>query len=170
MGAPVVAVNKSILLAKRIFSLPNDFLCILGGEGAWHLCHPTEAVIEYFLGTRKPSEAAKIRDQLAQPFLQRTYNQGRISPIYHYMLDPDSLHEGEEYRDSLFQVEMQVDGKKQRSHVTFFQGRLFSVELPKPLKFYKGKSIVFGDVKPGKTSQSITRAINRLEHGRDDDI
>jgi hypothetical protein len=85
------------------------------------------------------------------------------------MLDPDSLLEGEEYRDSLFQVEMQVDGKKQRSHVTFFQGRLFSVELPKPLKFYKDKSIVFCDVKPGKTSQSITRAIDRLEHGRDND-
>ena len=166
-----MAVNRTKLLLTRALKFPGDLIGHLCGEGDWHLSNTTKAIIEHFITTRNDNESALLKMQLSQPFFQAKWNGGRVNPIFYYLFDEKTSLKDEEYHnESLFQIEISVDGKKQRSNIMFVGGRLFSVELPKPLKFYEGKSITFGDVKRGRTSQSITRAIDRLEHGRDDDI
>lgn len=151
----------------RIVKFPNDFLFALTNDGGWKLKYPTNAIVEHFIATRCPPHATKLKEQLSQPFVQHWWNEGRINPIFHYLIDPDSLLEGEEYQDTLFRVAMVVDGRKQNANVVFGKGRIYSVELPKPIKFYKGKNIEFGAVTRDNMRQSMTRAIDRLEHGKD---
>ena len=166
-----MAVSKTKLLLKRALKFPGDLIGYLCGEGDWRLSNTTKAIIEHFIASRNDYESALLKMQLAQPFFQAKWNGGRVNPIFYYLFDEKTSLQPEEYHnDSLFQIEISVDGKKQRSNIMFVDGRLFSVELPKPLKLYEGKSITFGEVKRGKTSQSITQAIDRLEHGRDDDV
>lgn len=54
---------------------------------------------------------------------------------------------------------MRVNGKKLRANVTFASGRLYAVELPKPIKLYRDKSVELGAVLHGSQRQSRTRAI-----------
>jgi hypothetical protein len=164
----VVAVNNIYISLKRILRFPHELLCFLERDGCWKLCFPTDLIIGHFINSCGEVDAAAIRLQLSQPFFQRTYNNGLVNPIYHYALDPNSLLKDERYQDSLFRVEMVIDGKKQFANVEFVAGRLFSVELRKPIKFYKGKNLSFGEITIGKSSQTITRAIDRSEHGRDE--
>jgi hypothetical protein len=162
-----VAVNSVKRAFIRILRFPNDCLFALTRDGGWKLRHPTDVIINHFIDSRNQSDAAKLRDQLSQPFVQRWWIKGRINPIFHYLLDPDSLLDGEEYQNSLFRIELVVDGKKQHANITFGGGRIYSVELPKPIKLYKGKDLQFGAVTRGNNRQSMTRAIDRLEHGKD---
>jgi hypothetical protein len=157
------------LCIKQVLSFPNDVLWYLGRDGDWKLKYPTDVLISHLTNSLSTSDAEKIRSQLVQPFMQHWWHKGRINPIFYYALDPESLLDSEEYQEGLFRVEMLVDGKKQRANVTFIAGRLYSVELPKPLKFYDGKSLILGTVTRGKSGQSITRSIDRFEHGRDAD-
>lgn len=165
-----MAVSKFLLTLRRALSLPNDLLFYLRSNGDWKLRHPTEVIIEHFLTKIDRADAAKISAQLSQPFMQHWWHKGRINPIFHYILDPETLLEDAAYAEDLYRVEMFVDGKKHWANINFVTGRLYSVELPKPFKFYEGKAIALGDIKRGKASQSITRAIDRLEHGRDDEV
>ena len=123
----------------------------------------------HFINSRDQVTATKLNEQLAQPFVQHWWHKGRINPIFYYALDPDSLLDGAEFREGLFCVEMLVDGKKQRAKVTFYHGRIYSVQLPKPFDFYKDKSIILGKVTTKRANQSGERAVDRLEHWRDND-
>lgn len=165
-----MAVSEVMLALRRALSFPNDLLFYLTRDGDWKLRYPTDVVIEHFLTKIDASNRAKIVAQLKQPLVQRWWHKGRINPIFHYVLDPETQLEDAAYKDDLYRIEMFVEGKKQWANITFVDGKLFCVELAKPFKFYESKSIIFGDVKRGKTSQSITRAIDRLEHGRDNDV
>ena len=165
-----MAVNKFALVLRRLISLPNDLLFITTCDGSWKLRYPTDIIIRHFLARVDHAHAEKISAQLRQPFIQHWWHKGRINPIFHYILDPETLLEDAAYSEDLYRVEMLVDGKKQWANINFVTGRLYSVELPKPFKFYEGKAIALGDIKRGKPSQSITRAIDRLEHGRDDEV
>lgn len=163
-----MAVNNLALLFTRVVKFPNHLLGFVCSEGSWTLAYPTNIIVEHFTASRSSDDASKIRQQLSQPFFQSRWNKGRINPIFYDLLDPESLLNGEDYQgESLFRVEMRVESKKQFANVEFVNGRLFSVELPKPIEFYKGKEITFGAVTKGKTSQSFTPAIDRSEHGRD---
>jgi hypothetical protein len=163
-----MAINKMAVALKRLLSFPNDLLFYLTRDGDWKLRFPTDIIIDHFVANLGAMDAEKIRSQLSQPLVQHWWHKGLINPIFHYQLDPDSLLEGQDYEDGLFRVEMFVDGKKQRANITFITGRLYSVELPKPIKFYEGKSLTFGTITSGKSNQSTTRIIDRLEHGKDE--
>lgn len=164
-----VAVNRIELAIKRLIGLPNDLLFFLTGDGDWKLRFPTQEIIDFLLTSLPPADVDMIRRQLAQPFVQHWWHKGRVNPIFYYALDPETLLKGEAYQDGMFRVEMFVDGKKQRAHVTFVAGRLYSVELPKALKFYQGKTIAFGAVTRGRSNQSLTQTMDRLEHGSERD-
>ena len=161
-----MAVDKSLLALKRLMCFPNDLLFFLTRDGDWKLRFPTDQIIGHLLTALPAPQADLIRQQLAQPLVQHWWHKGRINPIFHYVLDPDSVLQDEAFQKGLYQVEMLVDGKKQNANVKFVAGRLYSVELPQPFKFYRGKTITFGEVKRGKSSQSYTRALDRLEHGK----
>lgn len=165
-----MAVNKVKLVLMLVLRFPSEALLrIPFRDGFWGMRQPTRMIANHFIGSRNEVDSRKLNEQLLQPFFQSWWNQGRINPIFHYLLDPESLLEGEEYQDGLFRVEMRVEGKKQHANVVFVTGRLFSIELPKPIKFYKDKEIQLGAVKRGNNRQSVTRAIDRLEHGKDFD-
>jgi hypothetical protein len=161
-----VAVSELNLFIKRLASLPNDALGFLTREHGWQLRYPTNIIISHFLSAINEADADMIRAQLAQPWRQSWWLKGRINPIFHYLLEPATLLTDPFYEDGLFLIAMRVDGKKLNANVTFATGRLYSVELPKPFAFFKNKELVLGEVTRGNPRQSISRAIDRSEHGR----
>jgi hypothetical protein len=69
------------------------------------------------------------------------------------------------FEDALFRVRLTVNGRRETANVTFYKGFVFSVETKQYRKFYKDKEVEVTDVAEGKPKQSITRAIDRREHG-----
>jgi hypothetical protein len=160
-----VAVNKFQLYSRLLFRLP--FQAIFGFPFWRHfrrLRYPTNLVIRHFIAGCSAEDAIKLDAQLAQPFYQQWWLKGRINPIFYYALDPETLLESPEYQESLFRVEMRVDGKKLFTNIEFSRGRLYSVQLPRPILFFKDKEIILGVVTHGTLKQSYTRAIDRVEH------
>jgi len=108
-----------------------------------------------------------VGQQLAQRyFIERSNN--RINRFSFYDPNDDLRVPDEAFSDLLIKVKFRVDGRRQTAHVTFYKGNLFSIEFKKPGKFYLGKNLEIGDVEIGKPSQSFTRAIDRLEHGKNE--
>jgi hypothetical protein len=164
-----VAVNSGLLLLKRTLSFPNDVLFILGGSGSWRLQFPVKEIVAHFVAGLPVHEADMIRQQLAQPHMHRWWLKGRLNGIYFYSLDSDTLLDDPAYKDCLFQIEMRVDGRRQRAEVAVFRGHISGVDLPKPASFYRGKTLEFGAVKRAQRQKSIAHALDRLEHGRGED-
>jgi hypothetical protein len=161
----VVAIDAKALL-KFPLKLLGDFDRWLWRSGTWGLRTPLGEIAYHVANFLPPTDGEKLRAQLSQFFFQSWYSGGRINPIFHYALDPKNLLYDELYKNALFHVEMMIDGKKQRANAIFYSGRLFSIELPKPIKFYKGKTVQLGTVTRGNPRSTMTRAIDRKEHGR----
>lgn len=70
----------------------------------------------------------------------------------------------------LFKVDFIVDGQKRKAQVGFYKGRIHGVEIKKPRSFFKDKSYRVGAVADGKPTDSFTRAIDRVDHGKETDF
>jgi hypothetical protein len=160
-------VNAANLIIHIPIKLLGDILRWLSFEGSWSLAYPTDKIANHLALSLPEIDRSRLCRQLSQFFFQSRYNKGRINPIFHYALDPKDLLDRELYHDALFQIEMLVDGKKQRANATFYSGRLHSIELPKPIAFYSHKAVQLGSVTRGDPRSTMTRAIDRLEHGRE---
>lgn len=160
-----VAVSRWTMLYRPI-KLVGDSMRWAERGGSWRLRWPTDQIVEHVLQALPEPDARKIREQLAQPFFQSWFNNGRINPIYYYNLDPSTLLEGDKFIEASFRTKMKVDGKELRANFTIHDGRFFSVELPKPFSFFNGKALDLEDVTRGRSSDSYTRAIDRQGHGR----
>lgn len=161
----MVAIDAKALL-KFPLKLLGDFDRWLWRSGTWGFRVPLGEIAYHVASSLPLADGEKLRAQLSQFFFQSWYNGGRINPIFHYALDTKNLLDNEAYNDALFHVEMIVEGKKQRANAIFYSGRLFSIELPKPIKFYQGKPLQLGTVTRGNPRATMTRAIDRQEHGR----
>lgn len=164
----IVAVSKFHLYSRMLVRLPFQ---VIFGFPFWNhfrkLRYPTNLVINHFIANCSAEDANRLKSQLAQPFYQQWWLKGRINPIFYYALNPETLLDGPDYQEGIFRVEMRVDDKKLWANIEFARGRLYSIQLPKPISFFKDKRIDLGDVAPGKQNQSYTRIIDRIEHGQD---
>lgn len=93
---------------------------------------------------------------------------GRINAFYFREKVP--LIDDPGYSDKLFKVELFIEGKKHTAHVTFYKGRIFSVELKIPRKLYKDKEYRVGAVTEGRPKDTFTAVIDRAAHGMETDI
>ena len=126
-----------------------------------------QQLLNVFVPTLEPNIQLVVERQLKESFYMQFWHGGRISPFFFRdpKLPPELRLPDPAFADRLYKIEMFVDGRKQHAHVTFYQGRIFSLEFKKPFKFYKGKDVRFGAVTLGKPKQTLTNAIDRREHG-----
>lgn len=156
-------------LSKLFWSI-NRFSGYLSGYGAWKMRPLHRQLLDAFLPSLDADLRAVVERQIAQPFYMQFWNQGRINPFFFTPLEmePALRIADPAFVDRPYKVELYVDGRKQHAHVTFFEGRIFSVEFKKPSKFYKVKEIRFGAVTLGKPKHSMGAVLDRYAHGRDD--
>jgi hypothetical protein len=142
---------------------------IVYGQGDCKVTPLQQLLLNAFLPTLNAEIHSIIEQQLSKPYKISFFNDGRISPFYfkNPKLTPELLIPDPAFSDRLYKVEMFVDGLKQHAHVTFFEGRIFSIEFKKPFSFYKGKDIRFGVVTLGNSKGSFTESMDRHEHGKD---
>lgn len=159
--------SKSLI--ARAFQAFSDFTEVVGGSGAWKLKPLHQQLLDALLSRLEPDLRVLLEQQLEQPFFMQFLHGGRISSFYfkHFRLPREIRLPFPDFDDRLYKVEMLVDGRKQQAHVVFASGRIYMLELKKPLKFYKGKEVKFGATTLGKSRNSYTGALDRLEHGGD---
>lgn len=157
-------VARSLRHAFRLFNHVQHFLF---GGGTWALSSCERVIVEAAIGFFPSEIQERLRKQLARPFfVERSGSGGRIHVLRRYG-DLDELKVGAaEFADLLVIVRIAVDGKEENAHVTFYKGFLFSIEFRRPSSVYLKKSLAVKSVRLGKTKQSFTNAIDRLEHGR----
>jgi hypothetical protein len=97
-------------------------------------------------------------------------SEGRINRIFFSRPDLLPVINDPSFADKLFRVELLIGGKKHLAHVTFYEGRIFSVELKEPRKSYKDKQFRIGVVSEGKTKDSFAEVVDRAAHGRNTEI
>lgn len=91
---------------------------------------------------------------------------GRINVFYFYDVKKIPLIADPEFANKLYRIELFIDGKRHVAQVTFYMGRIFSVELKIPRKSYKDKEYRVGVVTEGQPKDSFTKVIDRAAHGR----
>lgn len=143
----------------------NHLLHFLWGDGSWRLTALEQQIIDAVVEILPGSIAEVARRQLEQDFFVERIPAGRINVIRYYDFNDDSRISEPDYADKLFKVRISVDGKAQTAHVTFYKGRIFSVEFPKPRRSYTAKKVVIRDVVEGSPKESYTHVIDRAEHG-----
>lgn len=154
-------------LRKAVTAL-GDLAYSVSGTGSRSTKPYEQELIDSVLGTLDAAASDKVRAQLQTPFFVDRTNK-RIHTIW-FDAQLDELRlEDAEFADCLFKVFMNVNGRRQTGRVTFYKGYIFSVETPKPEKFYRDVKVEVVKVERGKLSESLTGAIDRLEHGRSDD-
>ncbi len=142
------------------------FITYLSGEGSWRLREHEKIILNAVISKLSENHRKLVEQQLKEKFFIERIPDGRINVFRFYQPKPDLKIEDEEFDDLLFKVYIIVNGKKQISHVVFYRGYLFSIEMKKPGKFYRGEDLAIEKVLKGKSSQSYTEAIDRLEHGK----
>ena len=148
-------------LLRRLSHLIH-FLC---GDGTWRL-HPHERqVIAAVVESLRVDEAEAVRRQLGESFFVERMPEGRINVFRYYEVDQNLGIGDARFADCLFKLHIEIDGKSQTAHVTFYKGWIFSVEFKKPGKFYSGKQILIRGVAEGPPRESYTRVIDRGAHG-----
>ncbi|MBK8631690.1 MAG: hypothetical protein IPN84_16315 [Sphingomonadales bacterium] len=139
----------------------------LSGDGSRKIRPIHQDLLNKFLPTLEDEIQLVVVNQLEQPFYMQ-FNDGMVSIFYFddFNLSPSLRISHPEFRDRLYKIEMFVDGRKEWAHITFYKGRIFSIEFKNNFKFYKNKDVIFGAVVLGKSKQSYAGAIDRLEHGK----
>jgi hypothetical protein len=160
------SLTKSRVLG--LLAALNRAFWYLEGAGGWRLGHPTDLIVKHLLKNLPWNDAERLSRQLLTQFFQERPVSQRITRVLFSLEDTSVTLELPKYQDCLFKVEMMVQGKNERANVIFSNGYLYLIELSKPLKFFKGKVIEFGAVTQGKAKETITRALDRLEHRQDE--
>jgi hypothetical protein len=168
--SPLDAVNKMFMFSKEIrrpLRLMDRMLGYIGGHCAWSMNFLLLSILDAFRPALGKDIKARVESQLSQPYFITFEHSGRVNTFFFepLELEPELRISDPAFADRLYKVEMFVDGRKQHAHVTFYKGRIFSIELKRPFKFYDGKNIRFGAVTLGKPKESMTGAIDRFEHG-----
>lgn len=138
--------------------------------GRWSADTMHLELIEAVLATLPTEIAATVRQQLEHRYFFSWMSDGRINVFFFYNQRGLTLIPDPAYEDRLFKVELFVEGRKYVAHVSFFERRIHCVELKKPRSFFKGKAYRIGAVSDGKPTDSFTRAIDRVDHGKPTDI
>jgi hypothetical protein len=160
--------NFGILtLIRNPFLVLGQALKVVTGGGRWSLDPLQADLVDAVLSYLSPEIALCVQEQIAHHFFVSWMTSGRINVLYFYDESRLPLIADPQFADKLFKIDLFVEGKKQTAHVTFYAGRLFSVELKKPRKFFKGKMYRIGAVTEGRQRDSFTGIIDRAAHGKE---
>jgi len=151
-------------MLKNIIRRSLHLLTFLSGEGSWKLRSYEEKVLTAVFGSLDLGTQILVKSQLMQKYFVERIPTGKINVLRFYDLKEEYLIHDQRFCDLLYKVSIKVDGKKQIANVTFYKGRIFSIEFKNPGKYYLGKTIEVGEVKLGNTENSYTRNIDRSEH------
>ncbi|MGR3503201.1 hypothetical protein [Pseudaestuariivita sp.] len=149
---------------SKVFRYLNALGHYQAGAGSWSLRPHEEAFIEAVLQELSEDVANVVRRQLARKdFVERS--NPRINVLSPFDLNDVEKIDSSEFDDALYNVRFRMDGKRQTAHVTFYERRLFSVETKLPGKSYIGKTISVEKVERGMARDTMTKEIDRSEHG-----
>jgi hypothetical protein len=146
-----------------------DVLRFLCREGCWSIDKIHADIIQAVLLCFEPNLAQCVRAQLEHRYFLSWMSSGRINVFFFYRPGCLPLLPCPEFTDYLFKVQLKIDGRRYRAQVTFYEGRIFSVEFKKPRKFFLGKEYSIGEVTRGEPKDTFTRTIDRAEHGHETD-
>lgn len=139
---------------------------LVSGTGSWSLRPHEKIVVSAVIGTLPEHVRQKCEAQLnARHFVERS--NARINVMRLSTPDEGLKISDPEFEDALFKVRAKVETKTETMNVTFYEGFLFSVETRRAGKSYLNQSISVLDVQKGKPKKTLTRAIDRAEHGDD---
>jgi hypothetical protein len=124
-------------------------------------------IIEAVLSDLPVNISETVRAQLDRRYFFSWMTNGRINVFFFYDLSELPLIQDPAFDDSMFKVELFVEGRKHVAHVGFYKKRIHCVELKKPRAFFAGKRYLVGAVKEGKPKESFTNVIDRAEHGKE---
>lgn len=150
----------------RLLTILNRLDHFIFGTGSWSLRPHEKIVVSAVTGTLPEQVRQKCEAQLnARHFVERS--NARINVIRLGAPDEGLKIPDPEFEDALFKVRAKVGTKTETMNVTFYEGFLFSVETRRPGKSYVNQSISVLDVQKGKPKETLTRPIDRAEHGGD---
>ncbi|MEQ1932231.1 MAG: hypothetical protein ABL957_17105 [Parvularculaceae bacterium] len=137
------------------------------GGGSWRL-KPHEAILLNAVLDRLATDAkTRVQEQMAHGYFVERMSDGRINVIRLHKKPGDLAIQDSSFADALYNVRLSVEARRENAHVTFLKGFIFSIETKHGKHFYVGKTISVLDASVGDPHQSFTRAIDRLEHGKD---
>ena len=123
-------------------------------------------IVDAVIGNFSENIQRLLRSQLKQKYFVERSNE-RINVFRFYGANNRLSIQDPNFDDMLINVQIDVDGKVQTAHVTFYKGYVFSIEFKKPGSFYVGKKINVRDIQTGNPDQAYTIGINRIEHGKE---
>jgi hypothetical protein len=154
--------------AKQVFYRAWDALHYLSGNGSWTLSEHERLIVNAAIRHFPEDVQRLLEAQLHQRYFVERMSQGRFNVLRLYDDNSELRIQDPRFGDMLVVVRLSVDGNERDAHVVFLRGHLFSVEFRDKSSFYANRSVEVRDVKVGSPKQTYTRAIDRLEHGKDD--
>lgn len=119
-----------------------------------------------------PEPAQRLLQSQLSGRMMVTRVAGRIATPRFYgppYLRDDRRIDGEDFDEKIVDVFVTVDGVAQTAHVVFLAGKLESVQFKRPVADYAGKDLLVISTRPGKWHLTHAAALDRLEHGRNED-
>lgn len=137
------------------------------GEGGWRLTSFEMSMLDAVRSSFGQLERSRLLSQLNQKYYVDRINTRVIAVWFKYLPD-EVLLPRPAFDNALYRVNFTADGEKLTSNVTFYKGHLLTIECKKPQKYFKGKVIEVTKVSEGSPKRSLTHAMDRLEHGRNE--
>ncbi|MDF3127210.1 hypothetical protein [Rheinheimera sp. 1928-s] len=152
---------------RAILSFLWDLLYFLSGEGTWCLRPHERLVLEAAIANFPDDMQKQLRAQLNQKiFVQRSHRQISRPRFYSPFYVPNKeMYANDEFLHTLVSVKIDVEGERENAHIEFFRGRIDSIQFKYSGTFYRGKAVKVLGVKSGKPGLSHAAAIDRAEHG-----
>lgn len=137
-------------------------------EGDWAFSPIELLIIHQVIDSLDERDRSPALLQLEQAFFKSAWNKGRINVVFPYFLENFPYLDKKRFADRLFSVRLRSEGgRNSRSNVTFFDGRLFSIEFSITSAERNNANWTIESVTEGRPRQSFTRSIDRSEHGGD---
>ncbi len=162
--------NRLTSFARDAGKFVGDILGFLFREGRWSADQMHLDLIEAVLKKIDPDLARLVESQLRYKYFFDWMSKGKINVFRFYNQGQLPLITESDFADKLYKVELFIENKKHVALVTFYKGRIFSVELKKPRRFFNGKIYLVGEVREGKSNETYTSVIDRAAHGKETEI
>ncbi|MCY4335244.1 MAG: hypothetical protein OXC60_11320 [Litoreibacter sp.] len=149
---------------RQFFRQANETVFVLFGEGSWRLRHHEQVILNAGINNCEPEAQRLLQQQLLRGFfIEKTNSKINVlrfrDPLEEVRLSAP------EFQDMWFRVALLVNGKREISNVNIYRGLIFSFETRSPKKVYRRADLKVLSVKIDDGAKSLTKAIDRAEHG-----
>ena len=121
-------------------------------------------VLKAVLAVLDRESSELITKQLEEPLFIERNHRGRINILRFYRVDEMLRIADPKFRDLLVRVKLSQKGVVEWAHVTFYKGRLFSIEFKNSGHFYEDSEIEIETVEVGNAGASYAHEIDKAEH------